>query len=276
MNQSFISLVTPTNLETEPALWFTFCGDRLLVQVREHEASLPLVAGIESLGCQPIRRQYLGLLDGRHCFSAEIPDGSELPDGWSFQGLRRLYGLLPEELFWTAGRAIQIVAWDRDHQYCGRCATPTENMPSERAKLCPKCGLHSYPRLSPAIIVLIERGNQLLLARSHGHPPGRYSVLAGFVEPGETLEEAVVREINEEVGLQVKNIRYFGSQPWPFPNSLMIAFTCEYAGGDIVLEEAEMAEADWFTADNLPQIPPSISISRALIDWFVSKQVGSH
>jgi NAD+ diphosphatase len=219
-----------------------------------------------------VRQQYLGLLNGRHCYSAELPDEAHSPEGWTFQGLRRVYGLLNEEIFWTAGRAIQVAAWDRDHQFCGRCATPTQMLPNERAKICPNCGLHSYPRISPAIIVLIEREDKILLARSHRHPPDRFSVLAGFVEPGETLEEATAREIYEEVGIRVKNIRYFGSQPWPFPNSLMIAFTCEYAGGDIVLEEAEMAEAGWFTADNLPKIPPTLSISRQLIDWFIEKQ----
>jgi NAD+ diphosphatase len=175
-------------------------------------------------------------------------------------------------MFWAAGRAVQIMAWDRDHQFCGRCATPTETMPSERAKRCPNCHLQTYPRLSPAIIVAIEKENKILLGRSHRHPPDRFSVLAGFVEPGETLEEATAREIFEEVGIQVKNIRYFGSQPWPFPNSLMIAFTCEYAGGEIVFEEAEMAEAAWFSVEELPKIPSSVSISRELIDWFINKQ----
>lgn len=271
-NSTFISLVTPPKQQKEPAWWFAFRDSRLLVRIEDHNASVPLTADLKSLTLAPIRQQYLGLLNGRHCYSAELPKEKEPPEGWTFQGLRRLYTLLPEDLFWMAGRAIQIVAWDRDYQYCGRCATPTESISTERAKSCPNCGLSSYPRLSPAIIVLVERGDQLLLARSHRHPPDRFSVLAGFVEPGETLEEATAREIYEEVGIRVKNIRYFGSQPWPFPNSLMIAFTCEYAGGEIVLEEAEMAEAGWFTVDNLPRIPQKISISRQLIDWFIEKQ----
>jgi NAD+ diphosphatase len=271
-DSKFFPSVTPPEQQIEPALWFVFRDNRLMVQVDDHKATVPFTADLSTAGVEPVRRQYLGNWDGRHCYSAEMLKESQLPDGWAFQGLRRLFGLLPEEMFWMAGRAIQIVAWDRDHQFCGRCGTPTETIPTERAKRCPNCGLHCYPRLSPAIIVLIERDNKILLARSHRHPPDRFSVLAGFVEPGETLEEATAREIFEEVGIRVKNIRYFGSQPWPFPNSLMIAFTCEYAGGDIVLEEAEMAEADWFSVDNLPRIPQSISISRALIDWFIEKQ----
>jgi NAD+ diphosphatase len=269
---TFISLISPPEEHIEEAWWFAFRDSCLLVHIEDHAATIPFTADLKTMKLEPVRQQYLGLWNGRHCYTAELSNGTEPPDGWTFQGLRRLFGLLSEELFWTAGRAIQIVAWDRDHQFCGRCAAPTETIPTERAKKCPNCGLHSYPRLSPAIIVLIERDNKILLARSHRHPPDRFSVLAGFVEPGETLEEATAREIYEEVGIRVKNIRYFGSQPWPFPNSLMIAFTCEYAGGDIVLEEAEMAEAAWFTADALPKIPPKISISRTLIDWFVDKQ----
>jgi NAD+ diphosphatase len=271
-DSTFVSLVKPPAQQTGPAWWYVFRGNRLMVHIEDHSASVPLTADLSSMELNPVRQQYLGIWNGRHCYSAELSSESEPPNGWTFQGLRRLFGLLGEEQFWTAGRAIQIVAWDRDHQFCGRCATPTETIPTERAKKCPNCGLHSYPRLSPAIIVLIQKGNEILLARSHRHPPDRFSVLAGFVEPGETLEEATAREIYEEIGIHVKNIRYFGSQPWPFPNSLMIAFTCEYAGGDIVLEEAEMAEAGWFTVENLPRIPKKISISRELIDWFIEKQ----
>jgi NAD+ diphosphatase len=170
---------------------------------------------------------------------------------------------------------VQIVEWDRTHRFCGRCGIPVQEMPFERAKKCPQCDLTSYPRLAPAIIVSIERANpsgkELLLAHNHRHPAGFYSVLAGFVEPGESLEECVKREIREEVGIEVKNIRYFGSQPWPFPNSLMIAFTSEYASGDIVLEEDELDDAAWFVAGALPPVPPPISIARQLIEHFVEK-----
>jgi NAD+ diphosphatase len=173
-------------------------------------------------------------------------------------------------LFWVAGRAIQIVEWDRTHQFCGHCASPMVAKTAERAKECPQCGLTNFPRLAPAVIVAVVRDNQILLARSHRHPAGFYSVLAGFVEPGETLEEAVAREIKEEVGIEVGDIRYFGSQPWPFPHSLMIGFTAVYAGGEIRCDETEIEEAGWFAADALPQIPGPISISRRLIDWFVA------
>jgi NAD+ diphosphatase len=142
----------------------------------------------------------------------------------------------------------------------------------ERAKICPKCGLVAYPRLSPAVIVAVLRDNCILLAHSHRFPAKFYSVLAGFVEPGETLEECVEREVYEEVGIRVRAIRYFGSQPWPFPDSLMIAFTANYAGGEIRIDHSEIADANWFSANDLPHIPPKISIARQLIDWFLEKE----
>ncbi len=151
-------------------------------------------------------------------------------------------------------------------------------MPGERAKKCPNCGLTNYPRLSPAIIIAVvrptEQGNRLLLARNHRFPSGRYSVIAGFVEPGESLEECAQREVREEVGIRIKNICYFGSQSWPFPNSLMVGFTAEYDSGTLVLEAAEIAEAQWFAADHLPLLPPKMSIARRLIDWFVEENGG--
>jgi NAD+ diphosphatase len=226
----------------------------------------------DELGLKVLRQNYLGKLDGRGCYAVELPEGSTAPAGMAFEGLRRVYGRLDEELFWVAARAVQIVDWDRTHQFCGRCGTPLIAKTTERAKECSRCGQLHFPRLAPAIIVLIERGNQLLLARSHYFPTKMHSVLAGFVEPGESLEEAVVREIKEEVGIEVTDIRYFSSQPWPFPHSLMIAFTAKYAGGEISLEDSEIAEASWFTADTLPQIPEKISIARKLIDWFLTKQ----
>jgi NAD+ diphosphatase len=194
-----------------------------------------------------------------------------LPEGMGFKDLRQVYGLLEEDLFVLGGRAVQIVEWDRTHQYCGRCGSRTHTKEKERAKVCPQCGLHSFPRLSPAIIVAVTRGEEILLARSAHFPQGMFSVLAGFVEPGETIEECVVREVKEEVGITVGNIRYFGSQPWPFPNSLMLGFTAEYVGGELALDPTEIAEAGWFRADSLPSIPGRISIAGRLIKWFLEK-----
>jgi NAD+ diphosphatase len=190
----------------------------------------------------------------------------------TFQGLRQVYGLVDEDLFCVAGRAVQIVEWGRTTQYCSSCGTRMSTKATERAKECPHCGQLFFPRLSPAIIVLVERDHQLLLARPYHFTPGMYSVIAGFVEPGETLEEAVVREVREEVGLTIKDIRYFGSQPWPFPHSLMIGFTASYAEGEISPDDTEIEDARWFTADDLPTLPGKISIARRLIDWFLAKQ----
>jgi NAD+ diphosphatase len=281
-NHTFRPAVQPPQPAPEAAYWFAFHDHKLLVTTQEHDAAssdpdtagamVPWAQSLEALGLSPLRTQYLGRLDQQACFSAELGEGEQPPPGMKLVDLRRLYGLLDEDFFWIASRAVQIVDWDRTHQFCSVCATPLQSAANERVKICPACGYSSYPRLAPAIIVAVVRGDRLLLARSHRHPPGRFSVLAGFVEPGETLEECLRREVQEEVGIQVKNIRYFGSQPWPFPHSLMIAFTCEYAAGEIVLEEQEMAEAGWYTAGNLPRIPPRISISRALIDWFVDQQ----
>ncbi len=165
-----------------------------------------------------------------------------------------------------AMRAVQMLEWDRTHRFCGACATPTELARGERAKRCPSCGLTVYPRISPAMMVLVTRGRQLLLGRGVNFPPGRYSALAGFLEAGETIEEAVAREVREEVNVEVTHLRYFGSQSWPFPNSLMIAFQAEYAGGDMRPDPAELADAQWFDVEALPQLPPRISIARALIE----------
>lgn len=271
--QTFHPGVTPP-AGRPPGYWFAFRGFRLLVARDGEEATAPHLDSLAEVGLEPVRWQYLGRLDGVHCYSAELDDDAQTPEGMAFRSLRRLYGAIDEDFFWIAGRAVQIVDWDRTHQFCGSCGARTEKDRRERVKACPACGHTSYPRLAPAIIVAVTKGDELLLARSHRHPPDLYSVLAGFVEPGETLEECVMREVKEEVGLDVKNIRYFGSQPWPFPHSLMIAFTCQYAGGEITLEEEEMAEAAWYTADALPRVPPPLSISRHLIDWFVKNGQG--
>ena len=266
---SFVPAVTPSSKKTEPAWWFAFRGDKFLIKVRDKTAEIPRITCLESLSLKPVRKQYLGALDGIPCYSAELDASASAPEGMAFRGLRELFGLLEENLFRLCGYANQIVNWDRTTQYCGRCGAPTEDKPKERGKACPRCGLINFPRISPAIIVAVIKGNEILLTHAERFAPGLYSVIAGFVEPGETLEECVRREAKEEVGLEVKNIKYFGSQSWPFPDSIMVAFTAEYAGGKITVDETEIVDAGWFRADSLPRIPDRASISRRLIDWFV-------
>jgi NAD+ diphosphatase len=272
---NFVPAVEPPAENNEPALWFVFRDTELLVRLGDESASVPRVSDLAQLNLRPKRRQYLGKWDDIPCFSAEVIDDAVVPAGMAFRGLRRLFGVLDQELFWIAGRAVQIVDWDRSHQFCGKCGAPTETKKAERARVCSTCGLTFFPRISPAVIVAVVRdGSRLLLAHANHFPAGMYSVLAGFVEPGETIEECVKREVREEVKVEVANIRYFGSQSWPFPNSLMIAFTAEYVSGEISVDETEIAAAGWFTDRDLPRIPDRISIARRLIDWFVEQGSG--
>ena len=249
--------------------WFIYSSNKLLVRVSNIEVSIPFLKDLAEIGIYPIRTQYLGTLQEIPCYSAEVSPELVAPTGTAFKDLRSLYGALDEDIFLLAGKAIQIVGWDQTHQYCGRCGSKTETLEGERAKKCRACGFTSYPRVTPAVIVGIIRENKILLARSSMIRANWHSILAGFVEPGETLEECVKREIAEEVGIQVKNIKYFGSQSWPFPNSLMIGFTAEYECGEIRLDGTEIAEANWYDVKNLPELPSKMSISRQIIDWFV-------
>ncbi len=271
-NLKFISGVVSPAERSGPAWWFVFRESSLLVYQESSPATLPNLVDLGELGLTPLSRHYLGRLDHRPCYAVEVAEGTVPPAGMVFEGLRQVYGRLDEDLFWVAARAVQIVDWDRTHRFCGRCGVPLNTKTTERAKECPQCGLLYFPRLAPAIIVLVQHGAKLLLARSRHFMPGMYSVLAGFVEPGESLEEAVVREVREEVGIEVKDIHYFASQPWPFPHSLMVGFTATYAGGEISLNDDEIENAGWFEVDHLPRIPGKISIARKLIDWFVEKQ----
>ena len=274
MPLTFTPSVTAPSTPVYPATWFIFRGVELLVHDAGETAALPDNAH----GLELVRQHYLGRIEAAtavHCIAAEVDEKANVPDGMAFAGLRQLFNRLPTDHLWLAGRAVQIIDWDRTHLFCSRCATPNEILAYERAKKCPNCGLITYPRISPAIIVRVDRLidgiPHLLLARNGRWRRNWYSVLAGFVEPGETLEQCVHREVFEETGIRLKNVRYFGSQPWPFPNSLMVGFTAEYASGDIVLEEEELEDANWFTADNLPNLPSSMSIARRLVDDFIQQ-----
>lgn len=225
-----------------------------------------------SFGLSPLRVQFLGRLEGEMCLSAELDARAEPPRGMQFLSLRQLYGRLPEALTGVAARAVQIVEWDRTHQFCGACAAPTGYHAKARARVCSNasCGLEFFPRLSPAIIVAVERGPEILLARSPHFTPGRYSVLAGFVDPGESVEDAVHREVFEETGVRVRNLRYFGSQAWPFPDSLMLGFQADYESGEVTPDGEEIEHAAFFHAERLPETAPGReSISQWLLHDFL-------
>lgn len=254
--------------EDTTAYWLLFKMNKFLGLNNNDKFTLPDI-DLHKLNIKTIRRQYLGRVDGRPCYTAELSPDTVTPEGMAFCDLWGLFDQIPYELFLLVGKAYQIMHWDNIHQYCSRCGNQTENKIDERAKLCPSCGLVDYPRISPAIIVAITRGHEILLAQGSSFLTPFYSTLAGFVEPGETFEECVQREVKEEVGLIVKNIKYFGSQPWPFPDSLMVGFTAEYDSGDINIDKREILDAGWFTVDQLPLIPSTGSIARQLIDWFI-------
>lgn len=266
MSPDFIPLCQAPGPDPGPGLWFIFCGDRLLT-ASDGEFAHALDGGFPpELGLVLLRWQYLGRLGDRDCYSGEVEADAAAPAGMGWFPLRRLFGRLSDEWFGLAARACQIVDWDRSHQFCGRCGERTRPKSGERARECPACGGLAYPRLSPVVMVLVRNGARLLLARSPHFAPGVFSALAGFVEPGESLEQAARREVREEVGVKIGNLRYFASQPWPFPHSLMIAFSADYAGGELVPDGNEIEEAGWFEVDTLPPLPNRAGISWRLID----------
>ena len=249
---------------SQPGFWILRCQHRLLtVRGNPQEALFP--SGLAADFGHPENVLVVGEWQGRPCYAADVEQFPEIPLGEATP-LRAIFQLAGAELFALAGRATQLLDWQNHHRFCGKCGTPTTKKASELALHCPSCGLLAYPRISPAVMVLVRDGDKLLLARSPHFKPGVFSALAGFVEPGETLEECAVREVREEVGVEIANLRYFHSQPWPFPNSLMVAFFADYAGGTITPDPNEIEAADWFAPDALPLLPEAISISRRLID----------
>ena len=207
----------------------------------------------------------VGTWRGMPCYAVEV---EKIPEGvlGELMPARSLFNLVDAQTVSLVGRASQLLDWKKNHCYCGRCGTPTTMKEGEFAMSCDACNLLVYPRISPAVMVLIRRGEEFLLARSYRFKPGMFSALAGFVEAGETVEQCAIREVREEVGIEIANLRYFKSQPWPFPDSLMLAFFADYAGGAIKIDPAEIEEAAWFLPNALPMLPDPVSIARQLID----------
>ena len=267
-SRDFVSLTDASQVPGSPRDYYLFRGAEILMRFDENDQFEPVPDAdplIDKLDQE--KTHYLGELAGRHVFASEISNtGIEEKT----LGLRALFGRIDRLTFNVASRAVQVLNWHQSHQFCGRCGG--RNIPHERdrAMVCRNCRLHVYPRLSPSIIVLVHREDEVLLARNHRFPEGMYSTLAGFVEPGETIEQTVHREVFEEVGLQVSPPQFKGSQSWPFPDSLMLGFHAEYAGGDILCQEDEIADAQWFPLGDLPAIPGKMAISRWLIDSYLS------
>lgn len=258
------------------AYWFLFHDDDLLVKEVEGISHLLTTSDIEQLKkVVPESAQYIGMLHEKECFVVYV-DNEMISDEFSWKKVRPLYGNMEDQSFWFACRAFHLKNWMKTSKFCGCCGIQMNVSEQEIAMKCPSCGHIVYPRISPAIIVAVTKGDQILLARSNRFPPNRYSVIAGFVEPGESLEACVQRELKEEVGIEVHSINYFGNQPWPFPDSLMIAFTAECSTEEITIDNQEIVAAGWFSAHNLPDIPDKLSVARKLIDWFVEKQTVSH
>lgn len=207
----------------------------------------------------------------KESYLMEIEDKNFLPKGFKFENIKKCRRFYENKNYATAIEAKAILNWERNHRYCGVCGEKLPSMNNDKSKKCPKCKNLFFPELACAIIVGITNGDKLLLAHNSNFLKNRYSILAGFVELGESLEDAVRREIKEEVNINVKNLKYFGSQPWPFPNSIMLGFTAEYQSGEMIPDGFEIERVNWFSKDEIPEIPPYGSISRKIIDFCFNK-----
>jgi len=262
---------------TRPAMLFIFNGRQILIKDPDGEMSIPLETDFSAPVPNLARRRYIGVMGGKFggapCYFIEESSG-EAPEKDMRYGAIRELSAQSEELFRVAGFAYHLMNWTRINLYCGRCGAQLRDKSDELARECPSCGAVIYPRISPAVITAVTRGDEILLAHNRSFRDGFYGLISGFVEPGETLEDCVRREIMEETGLEVKNIRYFDSQPWPFPDSLMAAFTAEYAGGELHPDGDELSDAKWFRGGNMPLFPGPDSIAGRMIRRFLASHKG--
>ena len=287
--EGFISIYDNYSLDseiknTEEKYYFIFYQRELLLVNNQ----VPPIKGLNeiNIGKKDVKNcLYIGEYYSKDCFAVELDESFgkekylESNENFEFLDLYLVFDI-DEESYLIGGRAIQIIDWENNHQYCGRCGTKTVTSDVERAKVCPNCGFTSFTRICPAIITSIIKKdyddldaegkptNKVLMARHSYHKYPRYALIAGFLEAGETVEEAVQREVREEVGIEVEDIEYFGSQSWPFPNSLMIGCICKYKSGEIKIDENEIVKAKWFKKEEIPKPPSDISIFSRLIKNF--------
>jgi len=248
--------------------WLIFSSNRLLVRHAYGEIK-PVTGHPEKLGLEAEQSVELSAGSDTVYTAVAVKEPETISDEYTFLDLRSLASLTERKLFFIAGKAYQLLFWEETHRFCGKCGAPLGKGQEEYSKRCSACGLHIFPTISPAIIIGVVRGRKLLLAHNAGFPAGLFSLIAGFMEPGETIEECARREVAEETGIAIQDITYFGSQPWPFPHSLMIGLTGKYAGGSIRPDGKEITEAGWFSPEELPKLPPKGSISRDIIEWFI-------
>jgi NAD+ diphosphatase len=262
--------------ESLPAagLWFAVNQHGVIVIKREKDVQMPNGEWPFAALNPPGNVLKIGEAGGLPCLACSVPDDVALPEGYRAFSLRDLYGHIDESYYAIAGYATQMLHWQRSSNYCANCGAPLEPIAGEWGKKCPRCGFTAYPPVNPCTITLVHDGDRILMTHKNGWGP-RYGLVAGFVEPGETLEENVVREIEEETGVSVSDIQYWRSQPWPFPHQIMCGFYAKYASGEIKIDESELDDVQWFTATDLragkPTIPPPLSIARQLIDNWLAQ-----
>ena len=243
-------------------LWIYFHDGQVLMPSNSEGSQEPPWT-YESYAEHVDKSMLLGKINGVDCQAAQLKD---IPENWMALGLRDYLMTSPEEEFKVINAAYQLLFWLNTQNYCSRCGTKLEFNDNDRCLTCPACGYRSYPKISPCVIVLIKRGREILLAQSHRFKQKMYSCLAGFIECGESAEEAVQREVAEEVSLKVKDITYYASQAWPFPHQLMLGYIANYDSGELKIDTEELFDAAWFDIDNLPNIPPHQTIARHLIE----------
>lgn len=243
---------------------------KVLVRLTEGVAELP--DGMLSSGSEGEVYEYRY---GEDTYRAFGIDEESIPEGYSAEGIRELWGLLSERDFDAVGKGAELVFWDCNTRYCGKCGAAMSREGDIR-KVCTGCGREAFPAVSPAIIVLVSKGDEALLVHARTFRKPFYGLVAGFVETGESLEECVVREVEEETSLRIRNVRYFGSQPWPYPSQLMIGFTAEYEGGNLKFADGELTDGGFFRRDNLPLLPGKPSIARRLIEAWISGEIGKN